>query len=67
MNRSRNEEFFHVELASQMNLALDQLNNIIDIRFSSVEKFEPFDRYTTLQSLYTALVHQLQDGLIDQH
>ena len=34
--------------------------------FSSVEKFEPFDRYTTLLSLYIALDHQLQDGLMDQ-
>ena len=34
--------------------------------YSSVETFEPFDRYTTLQWLYTALDHQLQDGLMDQ-
>ena len=33
---------------------LDQLNHIIDTTFSSVENFEPFDRYTTLQSFYTA-------------
>ena len=46
--------------------ALDQLNHIIDATFSSVENFEPFDWYTTLQSLYTALDHQLQDGLMDQ-
>ena len=47
-------------------MALDQLNHIIDTTFSSVEKLEPFDRYTTLQSLYTALDHQLQDGLMGQ-
>ena len=47
-------------------MALDQLNHIIDITFSSVEKFEPFDQYTMLQSLYTALDHQLQDGLMGQ-
>ena len=29
--------------------------------------FGAFDRYTTLQSLYTALDHQLQDGLMNQH
>ena len=40
------------------------MNHIIDTTFSSVEKFEPFDRYTMLQSLYTALGHQLQDGLM---
>ena len=45
---------------------MDQLNPIIDTAFSNVHKFEPFDRYTTLQSLYTALDHQLQDGLMGQ-
>ena len=45
--------------------ALDQLNHIIDTVFSSVENFEPFDRYTTLQSLYTAFA-QLQDELMGQ-
>ena len=34
-------------------ISLDQLNSIIDATFSSVEKIEPFLRYTTLQSLYT--------------
>ena len=42
------------------------LDHIIDTTFSSGEKFELFDRYTTLQSLYTALGHQLQDGLMGQ-
>ena len=42
------------------------MNHIIDTAFSSVEKPEPFDRYTTLQSLYTALDRQLQDGLMDR-
>ena len=54
-------------MASQTDTALDQLNHIIVVTFSSVEKFEPFDRYTILQSLYIALDHQLQDGLMDQH
>ena len=45
---------------------MDQLNPIIDTTFSNVHKFEPLDRYITLQSLYTALDHQLQDGLMDQ-
>ena len=53
-------------MASRTDTALDQLNHIIDTTFSSVERFEPFDRYTTLQSLYTALDHQLQDGLMGQ-
>ena len=44
---------------------MDQLNHIIDITFSDVEQFESLNRYTTLQSLYAALDHQLQDGLMD--
>ena len=54
-------------MASRTYTALDQLNHIIDATFSGVEKFEPFHRYTTLQSLYTALDHQLQDGVMSQH
>ena len=53
-------------MTSRTDTALDQLNHIIDTTFSSIEKFEPFGRYTTFQSLYTALDHQLQDGLMDQ-
>ena len=53
-------------MASRAYTALDQLNHIIDATFSSVETFEPFDQYSTLQSLYTAFDHQLQDGLRDQ-
>ena len=60
MHGSWTEELFHVNMASQTDRALDQLDYIINTTFSSVEKFEPFDRYTTLQSLYTALDHQLQ-------
>ena len=59
-------EFFHVEMISRTDMVLDQLN-LIDDTFSSVEKFEPPNRYTTLQSLYTPLDHQLQDGLMGQH
>ena len=52
--------------ASRRDTTLDQLNHIIDDTFPSVEKLELFD-CTTLQSLYTALDHQLQHGLMDQH
>ena len=31
---------------------------------SNIEQFERFDRYTTLQSLCTALDHQVEDGLM---
>ena len=41
---------------------MDQLNHLID-----VEKFESSNGRCTLQSLYTALDHQLQDGLIAQY
>ena len=68
MNRFRKGvEFFHAEMASRaVATALDQLNNIIDVTFSSIEQFEPFNRYTTLQSLYTSLNHQMKDGLMSQ-
>ena len=46
--------------------ALDQSNHIIDATFSSIEQFEPFNRYSTLQSLYTSLDHQLEDGSMSQ-
>ena len=66
MKRSRSEEFFHIEMASRTDTALDQFNYVIDTTYSNIGKFEPFDRYTTLQSLYTALDHQIQDGLMGQ-
>ena len=47
-------------------MVLDQLYHSIDIAFSRAQKLEPFDQYTTLQSLYTALDHQLQYGRMDQ-
>ena len=53
-------------MASRSVTALDQLNHIIDVTFSNIEQFERFDRYTTLQSLYTALDHQVEDGLMRQ-
>ena len=59
-------KFFHIGMASKTVTALDRLNHIVDATFSNIEKIEPFDRYTTLQSLYTALCHQLQDGLMGQ-
>ena len=66
MSRFKSVEFFHIEMASRTDTALDQLNHFINDTFSSIRKFEPFDRYTTLQSLYTSLDHQLQDGLMGQ-
>ena len=36
-------------MASRADIALDQLNHIIDATFSNIEKFELFDRYTALQ------------------
>ena len=47
---------------------MDQLNHLIDTTFSDAETFESSNRSRyTLQSLYTALDHQLQDGLMAQH
>ena len=46
---------------------MDQLNHLIDSTFSDVEKFESSNRRHTLQSLYAALDHQLQDGLMARH
>ena len=46
---------------------MDQLNHLIDTTFADVEKFESSNRRYTLQSLYAALDHQLQDGLLAQH
>ena len=43
-------------------------DHLIDTTFSDVEKFESSNRCRyTLQSLYAALDHQLQDGLMAQH
>ena len=47
---------------------MEQLAHLIDDTFSDVEKFELFRHHRcTLQSLYAALDHQLQDGLMVQH
>ena len=62
----RADDTISIEMASRSVAALDQLNHIIDATFSNIEQFERFDRYTTLQSLYTALDHQLDDGLTRQ-
>ena len=68
MNGSWNEKFFHVEMALGTERALDQLNHLIDTTFPDVEKIESSNRRSyTLESLYTALDHQLQDGLMAQH
>ena len=67
MNRFwKGVEFFHIEMTSQGVTALDQLNHIIYATFSSIEQFERFNQYTILQSLYTSLDHQLEDGLMSQ-
>ena len=57
MNRFKSVDFFQVEMASQTDTALDQLNHINNTAFSTIERFKPFDRYTD---------HQLQDGLVGQ-
>ena len=54
-------------MASRTDTALDQLNHIIDATFSNVEIIGTFDRYTTLQSLYTSLDQQLPDRQMNQH
>ena len=54
-------------MASPTDTTLDQLNHVTNDTFSSIRRVQPFNRYTTLQSLYTALDHQLQDGLMAQH
>ena len=46
---------------------MDQLNHLCDTTFSDVEKFELSNCRHTLQSLYAALDHRLQDGLMAQH
>ena len=53
-------------MASRSVTALSELNHIIDATFSNIEQFERFDQYTTLQSLCTALDHQVEDGLMRQ-
>ena len=51
-------------MTSRSATALSELNHIIDATFPNIEQFERFDWYTTLQSLYTALDHQVEDGLM---
>ena len=53
-------------MTSRPTTALSELNHIIDGTFSNIEQYERFDRYTTLQSLCTALDHQVEDGLMRQ-
>ena len=53
-------------MTSRSVTVLSELNHIIDATFSNIEQFERFDRYTTLQSLCTALDHQVEDGLMRQ-
>ena len=53
-------------MTSRSVTALSELNHIIDATFSNIEQFERFDRYTALQSLCTALYHQVEDGLVRQ-
>ena len=51
-------------MASRSVTALSELIHIMDATFSNIEQFERFDRYTTLQSLCTALDHQVEDGVM---
>ena len=53
-------------MTSRLVTALSELNHIIDATFYNIEQFERFDQYTTLQSLCTALDHQVEDGLMRQ-
>ena len=53
-------------MASRSVITLSELNHIIHATFSNIKQFERLDRYTTLQSLYTALDHQVEDGLMRQ-
>ena len=53
-------------MASRSVTALGELNQIIDATFSNIEQSERFERYTTLQSLCTALYHQMEHGLTRQ-
>ena len=53
-------------MASRSATAMGESNHIINATFSNIEQFNRFDRYTTLQSLYTALDHQVEDGLVRQ-
>ena len=53
-------------MTSRSVTALDELNHIVDATFSNIEQFERFCRYTTFQSLCTALDHQVEDGLMRQ-
>ena len=52
-------------MASRSVTAMGELNYITNGTFSYIEPFERFDRYTTLQSLYTALDRQVEDGLME--
>ena len=64
--RKRADGIIWIEMASRSVTALDQLNHIIDVTFSNIEQFERFERYTILQSLYTAPDHRVEDGLMRQ-
>ena len=66
MNRSKGVEYYHIEMASRSDTVLDQLNHVVNDTFSSIRKLEPLYRYTMQQLLYTALDHELQDGLMGQ-
>ena len=53
-------------MASRSVTALSELNHIIDATFFNIEQLERFYRYTTLQSLCTALDLQVEDELMRQ-
>ena len=41
-------------------------SSTVNATLCSIRKYEPFDWYTMLQSLYGVLDHQLQDGLMSK-
>ena len=59
-------ETFKIPKRADGTTALSELNHIIDATFSNIEQFVRFDRYTTFQSLCTALDHQVEDELMRQ-
>ena len=53
-------------MAWRSTTALGELNRISNATLSNIEQFVRFGRYTTLQSLYTALDRQVEDGFMGQ-
>ena len=68
MNKSCEQAWFFCIETTTLTV-MDQLTQLVDATFSDVERFESSHRRHryTLQSLYTAIDHQLQDGLMAPH